>query len=223
MHKSAFLLGKRFFDLHRPAHPPRILDIGARDINGTLRACAPQPCEYVGIDLQPGPGVDLVLQDAYSYPFPSASFDLIVSTSTFEHDQFFWLSFLECCRVLKDTGAMYINVPSNGSYHGYPYDHWRFYPDAGLALQNWGRRMLHPVTLVESFIGPQFESEWNDAVMIFVKRPDFRPARYLSDDVPYAHNIRRGEEKLRNPQLRNQDQVLIDRLRQELARSSGKA
>lgn len=223
MHSTAFALGKRFFELYRTAGPARVLDIGSRDINGTLRPFAPQGSEYIGIDLEPGKGVDLVLKDPYAYPFAAKSFDYIVTTSTFEHDQFFWLTFLECCRVLKDTGFIYINTPSNGSYHGYPHDFWRFYPDSGMALQNWGRRMLHPVNLVESFIGPQYESEWNDCVMIFTKRQEFRPARHLFEDVPYAHNIHCGAEPVRNVQLLNQDQVVITQLREQLAKLSGKA
>ena len=221
MHTSAFLLGKRFFELYRHDGPGRILDVGSRNLNGTLRSCAPADHEYVGIDLEEGEGVDLVLKDPYFYPFESKSFDYIVSTSTFEHDQFFWLTFLECCRVLNDTGFIYINAPSNGSYHGYPHDFWRFYPDSALALQNWGRRMLHPVTAVESFTGPQADSEWNDHVMIFTKRPDFQPARFLSDDVAFAHNIHRGRDSVRNLQLLTQDQVMIARLRQELQRLTG--
>ena len=171
MHQSALLLGKRFFELYQTASPGRVLDIGSRDINGTLRNCAPQGAEYVGVDLQMGNGVDIVLKDPYSYPFPDKSFDWVVSTSMMEHTGLFWLSFLECCRVLSDTGFLYINAPSNGWYHGYPNDYWRFYPDASLALQEWGQRMNHPVRLIESFIAPQIGSEWNDNVMIFTKAP----------------------------------------------------
>ena len=99
MHQSALLLGKRFFESTRQLHPAEFLDIGSRDINGTLRNCAPQGAEYVGVDLQMGNGVNIVLKDPYSYPFPDKSFDWVVSTSMMEHTGLFWLSFLECCRV----------------------------------------------------------------------------------------------------------------------------
>jgi SAM-dependent methyltransferase len=220
MHTSAFMLGKRFLEIYQRGTSGRILDVGSRDINGTLRPCAPPDFEYTGIDLEAGKGVDMVLQDPYAYPFPGKHFDFVISTSTFEHDKLFWMTFLECCRVLTDKGFLYINTPSNGSYHGYPQDYWRFYPDASLALQEWGRRMLQPICLVESFIAPQVESEWNDSVMIFTKDADFRPSSYLSDEVAFAHNIHRGSEDVRNLRLQTQDQVIMARYRQELERSA---
>jgi len=223
MHTSAFVLGKRFLEIYAKDAPGRILDVGSRDINGTLRPAAPQGFEYIGIDLEAGKGVDMVLQDPYAYPFPGKHFDYVVSTSTFEHDQFFWLTFLECSRVLADGGFLYINTPSNGSYHGYPHDFWRFYPDSSLALQDWARRMLQPITLVESFIGPQVESEWNDTVMIFTKALAFTPKQYLSDEVAYAHNIHRGAEDVRNFRQHTQDQMVIAHFRQELQKATGKA
>ena len=162
-----------------------------------------------------GTGVDIVLKDPYLYPFPDKSFDWVVSTSMMEHTGLFWLSFLECCRVLTDTGFLYINAPSNGSYHGYPNDYWRFYPDASLALQEWGQRMNHPVRLIESFIAPQIGSEWNDNVMIFTKAPAFSPKHYLFNDVSLAHNIHQGgDDDVRNLCLQTQDQTIIAALRE---------
>jgi SAM-dependent methyltransferase len=216
------MLGKRFFETYGRKPTSRILDIGSRDINGTLRPCAPPGSEYVGIDIEEGKGVDLVLRDPYSYPFPGKSFNFVIATSAFEHDKFFWMTFLECCRVLTDDGFLYINAPTNGSYHGYPHDYWRFYPDSALALQEWGRRMLQPITLVESFVAPQIESEWNDIVMIFTKLPNFRPTQYLSDDLAFAHNIHRGSEEVRNLRLQTQDQVIMAQYRDELQRLAGR-
>ena len=219
MHQSALILGKRFFEIYQTGAPGRILDIGSRDFNGTLRPHAPRGAEYIGVDLEAGSGVDIVLKDPYAYPFLDKSFDWVISTSTLEHDKLFWLSFLEWCRILTDTGFIYINAPSNGSYHGYPQDFWRFYPDASLALQEWAQRMQHPIHLIESFIAPQIGAEWNDNVMIFTKDATFKPARYLSDEVELAHNIHHGAGSVRNLRLLTQDQVIIAEARQELARN----
>jgi SAM-dependent methyltransferase len=215
MHTSALILGKAFFELY-PRERPAILDIGSRDVNGTLRAYAPPGARYIGIDLEAGPGVDVVLQDPYAYPFPDGTFDLVVSTSTFEHDKLFWLTLLQCCRVLKPDGVMYINAPSNGSYHGWPHDYWRFYPDSSVALRDWALRMNQPIHLIESFTGPQYGSEWNDYVMIFTRQEGFVPPHYLSDAVPHAHNIRRGEEPTRNLRQHPQDQVIITELQEQV-------
>ncbi len=77
MHLSAMTIGRAFFELYG-APGCRILDVGSYDVNGTLRPAAPEGASYTGIDLSAGPGVDLVLKDPRSYPFPADSFDLVL-------------------------------------------------------------------------------------------------------------------------------------------------
>jgi SAM-dependent methyltransferase len=151
MHASAFELGRLFFNFYWRQGFRRILDIGSLDINGSLRQHCPPAAEYVGIDCTAGPGVDLVLEDPYQYPFPAGHFDLIVSTSCFEHDPMFWLTFVEASRVLSPDGFLYLNAPSNGWYHAHPWDNWRFYPDAALALERWAQRSGMLIHCIESF------------------------------------------------------------------------
>ena len=140
------------------------------DVNGTLRSFAPEDSEYIGVDLQSGPGVDVVLPSPVWFPF-NMEFDLIVSTSCFEHDPMFWVTFKEMIRVLKPSGFIYISAPSNGPYHGYPGDCWRFYPDSAKALETWSHLCGYPVTLVETFLVPPRRDIWTDNVMIFGKPP----------------------------------------------------
>ena len=73
MHVSALKHGQLFFDtyLGREADVT-IVDIGAQDINGSLRHGAPAGCRYIGVDFVPGPGVDVVLDDPYRLPFADA-------------------------------------------------------------------------------------------------------------------------------------------------------
>ncbi|WPL20134.1 methyltransferase domain-containing protein [Thiorhodovibrio frisius] len=149
--------------------------------------------------MQPGPGVELVLQDPHHLPLDEASVDVVVSTSCLEHDPLFWLTFGEMLRVLKPGGFLYINAPSNGSYHGYPYDHWRFYPDAGRALAQWAERLSRPATLIESFIGERDGETWANNVMVLAHDPleHALPARLICDQWPGAINIRRqGSDEL---------------------------
>lgn len=192
MHASALKAGQLFFQTYWQDTFSNILDIGSRDFNGTLRLVAPLASNYTGIDLEAGPGVDQVLADPYSYPFQDGSFDCIVSTSCFEHDRFFWLTFIETCRVMAPNGFIYVNAPSSGVYHGFPYDHWRFYPDAGIALEDWGRRMGHSVTLVESFHVDKSVDSFQDFTMIFTKRPDFVPKNYVYESMDGVVNVRQG-------------------------------
>src|ERR1700741_625437 len=101
MHDTAYQIGRLFFEVYFKGRTPSVLDVGSRDFNGSLRACVPPAAKYIGVDLQPGPGVYLVLKDPHRLPFEPNTFDTIVSSSCFEHDQMFWLTFLEMARVSK--------------------------------------------------------------------------------------------------------------------------
>jgi SAM-dependent methyltransferase len=222
MHPSALQIGQKFLELYCTKQAKRILDIGSRAVNGSLRAFCPAGTEYIGVDLEAGPGADVVLRDAYDYPFPDEYFDLIVSTSCFEHDGMFWLAFLEQLRVLAKSGTMYINAPSNGAYHGYPYDNWRFYPDAALALEAWARRNGQEVFVIESFIGPQIETGWNDCVMIFQKTAPARlDQRRVFECFPGSYNIRTfGHQEIINFSSHPQDEQVIGALREKVTELS---
>ena len=170
MHNSAMAYGKLFFDTYvKDRGANLIVDIGAQDVNGSLRSVAPEGCSYTGVDFVEGKGVDVIITDPYSLPFPDDAFDACVCSSCFEHSEFFWLLFNEILRILRPNGVLYVNAPSNGLFHRYPVDCWRFYPDSGMALQNWGRRSGYNVVLLESFIGAQQQDNWNDCVLVFVK------------------------------------------------------
>ncbi|GBG01560.1 hypothetical protein AZSI13_08870 [Azospira sp. I13] len=170
MHLSALNHGRLFFDTYLGSSSARtILDIGSQDINGSLRHCAPAASRYIGVDFVPGSGVDVVLDDPYRLPFADASIDVVVSSSCFEHIEFFWLMFNEVLRVLAPDGLLYLNAPANGDFHRYPVDCWRFYPDSGVALTRWGQRSGFPCVLLESFSAYQDQDIWNDQVAVFLK------------------------------------------------------
>jgi hypothetical protein len=210
MHASASEFGRIFFQLYWKEGFRRILDIGSLDINGSLRQHCPPGAEYIGIDLSEGPGVDLVLHDPYRYPFQVDHFDLIVSTSCFEHDPMFWLTFLEASRVLSQNGFLYINAPSNGWYHTHPWDNWRFYPDSALALESWGRRSGIFMHVIESFIAGRTSGDvWNDCVMIFSKTQTYA-GPFVSDAIKVAYNIRKaGNAELHNSSPYPEDMTII--------------
>ncbi len=173
MHTTARLYAKKFFDTYIGGRSAKVADIGAQDVNGSLRDVVQPNVEYVGIDFVEGSGVDIVLDDPYQLPFDDNSLDAVVSSSCFEHAEFFWLLFLEILRVLRPDGLFYLSVPSNGVFHRYPVDCWRFYPDSGVALANWGRRSGYDPALLESFVASQQRDFWNDFVAIIVKDKAF--------------------------------------------------
>jgi hypothetical protein len=83
----------------------------------------------------------------------------------------FWEVFLEVMRILKPTGIFYLNAPSTGSFHRYPVDCWRFYPDSGRAMIAWSKRNGGNAALLESYI--QKGGEFQDFVGVFLKNETF--------------------------------------------------
>ena len=202
MHDTAMELGQRFFETYcRDATGLKIMDLGAQDVNGSLRNVAPPGNEYIGVDFENAKGVDVVLTDPYKFPFEDNTFDVVVSANCFEHSEFFWLTFLEAIRVAKPDGLLYLDVPFNGAFHRYPVDCWRFYPDSGMALRNWGRRNGQPVELLESFVGNQKTQMMNDFVAVFLKDRQFAdkyPRRIQGEFQDYCNGYVRGESKFSN-------------------------
>lgn len=171
VHYTAEQNAKRFFSTY--VYPQtgdlQILEIGSQIGGFNIRSLAPSNSKYTGVDLEAAPGVDIVLEDEYKLPFKDGSFDFIISSSCFEHIQFFWISFLEVIRVLKPGGLFYLNAPSNGDFHRYPVDCWRFFPDSGFALSNWARRNGYSCEVVEQYTSDKENDIWSDYVGVFIK------------------------------------------------------
>lgn len=166
MHDTAYAIGLAAMRIYAPREG-MIVEIGSADVNGSLRLGVPPETKYVGLDLASGAGVDVVMAGNASLPVAAGVADMVIATSVLEHDDTFWETFIEACRIAKVGGFIYLNVPSNGKVHHHPLDCWRFYPDAGLALERYSRRSLWPSTLVESFIADRREDCWNDFVAVF--------------------------------------------------------
>lgn len=60
-----------------------VLDLGGRDINGSVRHLFPNADPYRVMDIRPGDGVDIVA-DAATWP-PDRKYDVVVCTEVFEH------------------------------------------------------------------------------------------------------------------------------------------
>src|SRR3954452_1380593 len=186
MHDTAFHIGTLAMNIYADLRTDAILEVGSQSINGSLRESALSSTRYVGLDIEDGEGVDLLLEPGKPFPVVESSFDLVMASSVFEHDPCFWITFLEMCRATKDGGYIYINAPSNGVVHRYPQDNWRFYPDSGKALVTWAASQGCPVTLVESFVANREKDIWNDFVAVFRKGPIKKklPNVFLHEHVP---------------------------------------
>jgi SAM-dependent methyltransferase len=113
--------------------PGPVLEIGSYIVEGqedigNMRQFFPgRP--YVGLDMRPGPGVDLVA-DVERLPQADGTVGTVLALGTFEHVQRFWLGFDEIHRVLRPGGAFLVASPFYFHIHQYPSDYWRFTPDA---------------------------------------------------------------------------------------------
>jgi SAM-dependent methyltransferase len=165
-----------------------VVELGSQDVNGSLREHCPEGVHYIGLDVIPAKGVDLIVDPSAPLPLATGTADAIVTSSAFEHDICFWDTFLELTRILRPGGLLYVNVPSNGDFHRYPLDCWRFYPDAGVALVRWAGRRGIEIELIESFIGLPKAERWADFVAVF-RRAGGTPLASkgrISDHVPDA-------------------------------------
>jgi SAM-dependent methyltransferase len=217
MHDTAYAIGGLL--LRTYARPGcTIIELGAMNVNGTLRDACPETATYIGLDIEAGAGVDIVIQPHAPLPISSEVADIVIASSVFEHDMYFWETFLEMVRIAKPQGVLYINTPSNGAYHRYPSDNWRFYPDCGKVLENWARRNRYPLTLLESFIAERQGDVWNDFVAIFVKGTpqDENKNRLLYKRIFCSNVWRFDQTEVLFKREASEDMILIKQLQERL-------
>lgn len=108
----------------------KIIEVGSIDINGSLRPIYEywNPAQYVGIDIEYGPGVDIVCDaEDILERFGENSFDIVVSTELLEHVKNWRKVISNMKNICKPDGIILITTRSQGYlYHGYPYDFWRY-------------------------------------------------------------------------------------------------
>lgn len=213
MHDTALFYGKKFLDNY-VLKKSKILDIGSKDENGSLKKYVNDKHDYIGIDMIPGKNVDIVQDDPYVLPFGDNTFDIVTSTSVFEHSSMFWVLANEIFRVLKPNGLFYLNAPSNGPYHTYPLDCYRFYPDAGKGLVEWGVRSGYKnLIILESFIGDKKLDNWNDYVCIFLKDKQYiseYKKRIIDNHRSFTFGKKFNVSKIYNTKIKNNASLMPD-------------
>jgi SAM-dependent methyltransferase len=90
----------------------RVLEVGSLDINGSVRELF-EGGEYVGVDLQPGPGVDLACPGQL-LELPSGHFDTVISAECFEHNPFWRETFANMLRMCRPGGLVLVSCASIG-------------------------------------------------------------------------------------------------------------
>ncbi len=106
-----------------------VLEVGSRDYGSTVpfRRELKYAGQYVGLDMSPGPGVDVVGDlSAGLCGLQPASFELIICCSVLEHVKRPWDMAANIEQLLRPGGTAYLAVPWVWRYHGYPEDYFRF-------------------------------------------------------------------------------------------------
>lgn len=115
-----------------------VIEIGARPADGQettadLRSLFPDT-DYVGLDIQPGPNVDVV-GDIHRLGLPDDSVGAVICVEVLEHVHDPLRAVEEIHRVLRPGGIGVFTSVMFMPIHAHPWDFWRFTPEGfGLVL-----------------------------------------------------------------------------------------
>lgn len=118
-------------------HGAFVLDVGSLDINGNNQYLF-QGGNYIGVDVAIGNNVDVVSK-GHGLMLPDATFDVVISTECFEHDQYYIDTIRNIVRMLKPGGMFLFTCATTGR------------PEHGTR-----RTTPHDAPLLQSF------EEWSD-------------------------------------------------------------
>ncbi|CAH8772520.1 class I SAM-dependent methyltransferase [Paenibacillus dendritiformis] len=114
-----------------PCEEP-IYEFGSYQVEGQVGFADLRPYfpgkTYVGCDMRPGTGVDLIL-DLHQIALPDETAGMVLSLDTLEHVEDPRLALTEIHRILKPNGIVIISSVMNFGIHDYPADYWRFTPE----------------------------------------------------------------------------------------------
>ena len=84
----------------------QVLDVGGRVIQGGARSIfEARGCNFTSLDIQADKSVDVVSPPGQPFPFADGHFDLVITSSTFEHDPMFWLTIRRAPRCPPQVDA----------------------------------------------------------------------------------------------------------------------
>ena len=125
----------------------RVCELGSRDVNGSVRGLFPG-ASYVGVDLEPGPGVDVIGDPATWRPEPAQGFDTVVSTETLEHTPHAKAICATAYALLEERGVFILTAAAVGraphsAIDGGALRHGEFYRNIDVRLLRQWLRSFH--------------------------------------------------------------------------------
>jgi len=117
-----------YLERFMPAVNGPILEIGSKDYGNTATFRAAYPGqEYIGVDMEAGKDVDLVVDLTTGVgALRKNHFALGICCSVLEHVRKPWVFAENIASVLRPGAALYMSVPWVWRYHAYPDDYFRF-------------------------------------------------------------------------------------------------
>ena len=181
MHSTSYKRMEFLLDFYREYQVPCknkrcVLDIGSYGMNGTYHDLfSDDEYTYRGLDMTPGPNVDIVPKNIYEWKeIADESYELVISGQAFEHIEYPWKTMCEIERILVPGGFYILIAPNAGCEHKAPKDCWRFYSDGMRALAEYAGLYVHHTSVAGM---PSLEnarewcSAWNDCVLVAQKKP----------------------------------------------------
>jgi len=108
MHPEAFA----WVAAHATTDKVEVLDIGGRNVNGSVKDLFPNATRYVAVDIREGDGVDVVA-DAATW-VPDREYDVVVSTETFEHTPVWPEICVTAFKAMKAGGRLILTMAGPG-------------------------------------------------------------------------------------------------------------
>lgn len=99
---------------HLPSYftETKALEVGSLNINGTVRQFF-SDCDYTGLDIAAGRDVDICCKGE-DYGAPANTYDVVISSEMFEHNQNYIKCWFNMIRMMKEDGLMLFTCATIG-------------------------------------------------------------------------------------------------------------
>jgi len=172
----------------------KVLEIGSLEVNDSVRRFF-RDCDYLGIDIAAGPGVDVVCQ-GQDFAAPDGAFDVVISCEVMEHNPHWRETFANMVRLCAPHGLVVMSCAGIGRReHGTARSDPQASPLTVAQGWNYYRNLsaadFRAAGLVEAFRYHRFMVNWVSCDLYFVGVKDGVDAATAARVERLARDIRR--------------------------------